>query len=264
MTKTRTQLGEFLRSRRERLRPEQVGLPDTPRRRTPGLRRQEVANLAGISAEWYVKLEQGRAVAPSPATLDALAQALCLTDAQHKHLRTLSRSDSDETWVREEVPHTLRRFVESLDGPAYVTGLRWDMLAWNVATAALFDDFVRLPVEDRNILLYMLTDPKSRALFGDQWADEARRMVALFRATHDRMLDNPDFVDLVARIRQGCPDFDAWWDQHDVAAAVSGTKYLLHPTLGRVGYGYATLQSNDDPRLKLVTYMPLQETGVIA
>lgn len=262
MTETLRQLGDFLRSRRERLRTAQVGLPDTPRRRTPGLRRQEVANLAGISAEWYVKLEQGRAVAPSSATIDALARALRLSDAEHTHLRALARGGSDTMWVREEVPQTFRMFVESLGYPAYVTGLRWDMIAWNDAATGLFADLDRLAVEDRNILLYMLTDSGGRTLFGDYWSDEARRMVALFRATYDRMPNDPAFVQLVARIRAGCPEFDNWWDQHHVAAAVSGDKYLLHPTLGRVGYGYATFQSNDDPRLKLVVYMPLQGDGM--
>lgn len=252
------QLGDFLRSRRERLRPADVGITDTRRRRTPGLRREEVAGLAGISSEWYVKLERGRAVAPSAATVDALARALRLTDAERSHLFTLARGGGGDAWSREHVPAPLRRLVDSLAVPAYVTGLRWDMLAWNAAAAALFGDLDALSVEERNILSFVLTDPRGRVLFGDNWADEARRMVALFRAAHDRHAGDPAFIRLVAALRAGCPEFDGWWNRHDIAAPVSGTKHLLHPALGRVGYDYSTFQANDDPRLKLVVYMPAE------
>ena len=250
------QLGDFLRARRERLRPAEVGLPETRRRRTPGLRREEVAHLAGISGDWYVKLEQGRGVMPSVATVDALARALRLTDAERSHLAALARGQDGEAWSCGEVPDALRRLVESLAVPAYVTGLRWDMLAWNTAAAALFGDLDALAVEDRNVLSFVLTDPRGRALFGDSWAEEARRMVALFRAAHDRYADDPAFARLVEHLRAGCPEFEGWWRAHDVGAPVSGTKVLMHSARGRVGYHYSTFQANDDPRLKLAVYMP--------
>ena len=132
------------------------------------------------------------------------------------------------------------------------------MLAWNAPAAALFGDLDALLAEDRNVLHFVLTDPRGRALFGDRWSDEARRMVALFRATHDRHATDLAFARLVARLSAGCPEFETWWNTHDVAAPVSGTKFLMHPTLGRVGYDYTTFQANDDPQLKLVVYMPLQ------
>jgi len=255
MAEAGEQFGDFLRSRRERLKSEQLDLSGSRRRRTPGLRREEVAGLAGISTEWYVKLEQGRAVAPSTTTVDALARALRLSEVEHGHLLMLARSSRRPAFVREEVPAPLRRLIESLDQPAYVTGLRWDVLAWNGAAAALFTDFDQLAVEDRNILLYVLTDPRGRALFGEHWTEEARRMIALFRATHDLWSDDPAFADHIARIRRGCAEFDAWWTEHDVGAAGSGTKILHHPSRGRLCFEYATLQSNDDPRLKLAVYM---------
>lgn len=256
MAEAGKQLGNFLRSRRERLKPEQLDLSGSRRRRTPGLRREEVAGLAGISAEWYVKLEQGRAVTASAATIDALARALRLSEVEHAHLHMLARSSKRSAFVQEEVPMPLRRFVENLDQPAYVTGLRWDVLAWNEAAAELFTDFDRLAAEDRNILLYVLTDPRGRTLFGGHWADEARRMVTSFRATYDLWSDDPAFADHIARIRRGCAEFDGWWTEHDVGAAVSGTKVLYHPILGRLRFAYTTFQANDDPRLKLVVYMP--------
>ena len=249
------QLGAFLRSRRERLTPEQLGLSDSRRRRTPGLRREEVASLAGISPEWYVKLEQGRSVTPSMATIDALSRALRLTEVEHAHLHILAHGRRRPAFVREVPPPPLRRLVESLPYPAYVTGLRWDVLAWNEAAATLLADFDAIAVEDRNILLYVLTDPRGRELFGEGWAAEARRMLALFRATHDIWAADPAFVDLIARLQAGCAEFDAWWTAHDVGAALSGTKILHLPAQGRLSVDYTTFQANDDPRLKLAVYL---------
>ena len=249
------QLGEFLRSRRERLQPEHLGLSDPRRRRTPGLRREEVASLAGISPEWYVKLEQGRSVAPSTATIDALSRALRLNEVERAHLAMLALGKRRPAYVRETVPDSLRRLVQSLPNPAYITGLRWDVLAWNEAAATLLIDFSGIEIEDRNILLYVLTDPTARVLLGGNWGDEARRMVALFRATHDLWAADPAFVDLVARLRAGCEEFDAWWAAHDVGAATSGTKTFYHSTQDPLHFDYATFQANDDPRLKLAVYL---------
>ena len=259
MTDVSEQLSAFLRSRRERLRPEDVSLPETRRRRTPGLRREEVASLAGISAEWYVKLEQGRAVAPSATTVDALARALRLTDAERWHLAALARGDGGGHWSHEVVPDTVRCLVESLAMPAYVTGLRWDMLVWNAPATELLGDLEALPIEDRNILSFVLTDARGRVLFGEGWADEARRMVALFRPVYDRHSDDPAFARLVEHLRAGCQECEGWRTTHDVDTPVSGTKRLLHPVLGQVDYRYSTFQANDDPRLKLVVYMPAHD-----
>ena len=249
-------LGAFLRSRRERLSPGEVGLPNGHRRRTPGLRREEVAQLAGISAEWLVKLEQGRATAPSAATLAALARALRLGEVETAHLQRLARGGGPAAFRREAVPEPLRRLVESLPHPAYVTGLRWDVLAWNGAAAELLAAFDQLAAEDRNILLLVLTDPRGRALFREAWAGEARRMVALFRMTHDLWAHDQAFADLLGRLSQGCPEFDAWWAAHDVGEPGSGTKLLHHPTRGPLHFAYTTLQANDDPRLRLTVYGP--------
>ncbi len=256
MAEVGKQLGDFLRSRRERLRPELLGLQVTRRRRTPGLRREEVANAAGISGEWYVKLEQGRAVTPSFATIDALAKALFLDDVDRAHLRGLARPSHRAAFVRETVPDPVKRLVNSLKHPAYVTGQRWDVLAWNEAVSSSLADFAALAIEDRNILLYVLTDPRAQDLFGQQLEMEAERMVALFRSTHDLWADDPAFIELISRLRVGCVRFDAWWSTHDVGSPVSGTKTLHHPTRGKLHYEYVTFQANDDPRLKLAAYIP--------
>ncbi len=254
MTTTNAALGHFLRTRRERLHPAAFGLP-AGRRRTPGLRRDEVAAAAGISAEWYVKLEQGRAVAPSSTTVDALARALRLDRAERAHLRHLARGHDRAPFAREDVPDTIRHLLEGLPHPAYVTGLRWDVLAWNAAAAELLCDFAAVPEAERNILLFMFTDPRARALFGPAWAEEAQRMLALFRATHDLWAGDPAFADLVGRLRTGSADFAGWWCHHDVRAPTAGEK-ALHVGGAIRRYAYATFQANDDPALKLALYTP--------
>jgi transcriptional regulator with XRE-family HTH domain len=256
MTDTRhEQLGDFLRSRRARLAPADVGIRDARRRRTPGLRREEVATRAGIGVDWYVRLEQGRSVSPSVTTVDALARALKLDTAEHAHLRALVRRADHRAFAIETVPATLRRVVEGLDQPAYVTGRRWDILAWNAAADALFG-FAAMPAADRNVLIAMFTLPQSRIVFGDGWADEARRMLAQFRSTHDLWAGDPAFAALVARLHDASAEFADWWAAHDIRATASGEKTLFPPA-GRRRYEFATFQANDDPALKLAIYAPL-------
>jgi len=252
----RRELGDFLRARRGRLSPESVGLAGHRRRRTPGLRREEVAELAGIGVDWYIRLEQGRPVTPSVSTVDALARALRLTEMEHQHLRALAGGGGRKAFQVESAPAGLLRLLESLTQPAYITGRRRDLLAWNAAATDIFG-FDELAEGDRNILVSMLTNPRSRALFGPGWADEAERMIARFRATHDLWANDPAFVALLRRLRDGCPEFDAWWERHDVSRPVSGRKTLHHPTKGVIAFEHASFQANDDPSLKLVIYTPV-------
>jgi transcriptional regulator with XRE-family HTH domain len=212
-----------------------------------------VAELAGIGVDWYIRLEQGRSVSPSATTIDALARALRLSKAEHAHLRALARDGDRRPFAPEVVPPAIRRTVESLNQPAYVTGRRWDVLAWNAAAEDIFA-FGRLPEGERNTLIFVLTNPKTRLLFGDGWAEEARRIVAQFRRTHDLWAGDPAFLDLLARLRGGCPEFDAWWGTHDIGSSVAGRKVLNHPKRGRLVFEYATFQANDDPGLKLIIY----------
>lgn len=255
-TSSRSEFGDFLRSRREKLSPDDVGLKSGRRRRTPGLRREEVAELAGIGVDWYVRLEQGRTVSPSDATLDALATALRLGRVEAAHLRALARNSGHREFAPETVPPAVEHIVARLHLPAYVTGRRWDLLTWNAAAADLFR-FDRLAVSDRNILSFMFIETDSRRLFGRTWADEARRMVALFRATHDLHAGDPAFVELVERLRTHSSEFAKWWDAHDIRGGTSGQKVLLHPDGGSQRYEYATFQANDDPALKLAIYTPI-------
>jgi transcriptional regulator with XRE-family HTH domain len=233
-----------------------VGLPGGRRRRTAGLRREEVAELAGIGVDWYIRLEQGRSVSPSATTVDALARALRLSKAEQGHLKALTRNGERRAFERETVPAQILRLVESLNQPAYITGRRWDILAWNAVADGIFG-FSRLAEADRNIMICMLTNPATRRLFGTSWEDEARRMVAEFRATHDLWAGDPAFRELLQRLQHGSPEFVRWWEAHDVRQLRAGQKLLRHPKRGSLRLEYATFQANDNPALKLVIYTPL-------
>ncbi|MDE2357652.1 MAG: helix-turn-helix domain-containing protein [Alphaproteobacteria bacterium] len=256
----RRELGDFLRARRGRLSPETVGLARHRRRRTPGLRREEVAELAGIGVDWYIRLEQGRPVTPSAGTVDALARALHLSEAEHQHLRALTGGGGPRAFRTEVAPPALLRLIESLTQPAYIVGRRRDLLAWNAEAAEVLG-FDLLEPEERNILLAMLVHPHSRALFGVGWEAEARRMVEQFRATHDLWASDPAFVDLLARLRAGCPEFETWWEPHEVRAPTAGLKRLHHPRRGELVFEHTSFQASDDPNLKLVIYTPVTDAS---
>jgi PAS domain-containing protein len=184
------------------------------------------------------------------------SRALRLTEPEHQHLRALAGGGGHRPFQPEVAPPTLLRLLESLTQPAYVTGRRRDLVAWNAAADDIFG-FEALAEDERNILVSMLTIPRSRDLFGPGWAAEAQRMVAQFRATHDLWAGDPAFVALLKRLRDGCPEFDAWWERHDVRRPVSGVKTLRHPTRGVIAFEHASFQANDDPGLKLVIYTPV-------
>ena len=246
------ELADFLKSRRQRMTPTE-NLAAHRRRRVSGLRREEVAQRADISVEWYIKLEQGRAVLPSESTLLALAKALELTDVEQRHLRRLVSREDRLPHIIERVPVTLVQVIENLSGPAYITGKRWDILAWNGAAVRLFG-FDVLPEGQRNILLFVIASPAAKELFGTTWEVEAKRMVSLFRAEYDVWAGDPSFEDLIAQCRAACPQFEDWWTSHDIGAPVSGTKHLHHPLEGHHRYAYSTFYSTDDPALKLALY----------
>lgn len=252
----RVEFGDFLRSRREKLSPKTVGLPVGQRRRTAGLRREEVAQLAGIGVDWYIRLEQGRTVSPSVTTVDALARALRLSKTEHAHLKDLARDGTRGAFTREVVPPAILRLVESLPHPAYITGRRWDVLAWNEAAEEIFA-FGRLPEEDRNTLLLMMTNKSTRKSYGTGWTDVAKRMVAMFRASHDVWAGDPAFAELLTRLREGSPEFVKWWGAHEVHRTLSGRKTMTHPTKGVLHFEHTSFQANDDPALKLVIYTPV-------
>ncbi len=250
------ELADLLRSRRERLQPADVGLPAGTRRRTRGLRREEVAQLASISTTYYTFLEQGRDVHPSRQVLDALARALRLSPAERAHLHELAHGQqaTDSPGTVETLAPAVAALVDRLDPhPTYVTGRRFDVLAANKAARALWTDWPALPSQERNMLWWTFTTSAARTILV-QWEAEASALLARFRAAADRHPDEPEFANLIQRLQAASAEARAWWPRHDVVALSSGIKRLHHPLLGDLDLQHVVLQLTDDPEQKLVTF----------
>jgi transcriptional regulator with XRE-family HTH domain len=258
------ELGRLLRSRRERLRPEDVGLPPgTRHRRTQGLRREEVALLANLSTTYYTFLEQGRQLRPSGQVLDALAQALRLSGTERALLYQLAHGTvpAQPEVGAETLAPAVAALVDRMDPyPTYVTGRRWDILAANRAARALFVDWSAKPPEDRNILWFMFTDPRARLVYLD-WAREASAQLGRFRAAAARRADDPDFVAFTERLHRASPEAKQWWVRQEVQPLSSGRKRLRHERLGELTFEHVVLQVADAPEQKLVTFSPLDSGG---
>ncbi len=228
------ELGDFLRTRRERLRPEDVGLPSGPRRRTPGLRREEVAVLAHISTEYYVRLEQGRAPRPSGEVLAGIATALRLTDAEADHLHLLAGTAPSRSGLhRRDVRPSILAMIERLPlTAAFVTSATLEVLAWNDLAAALMEDFAELAPKDRNLARRAFLMPGT-TLYGVSDAAEFRlHAVMHLRSTAARYPSDPAVTSLVDELCAGSPEFDRLWERHDVQAPQMLTKTFHHSTVG--------------------------------
>jgi transcriptional regulator with XRE-family HTH domain len=259
----RAELADFLRRRRADIKPQDVGLPAGGRRRTPGLRREEVAQLAGVGATWYTWLEQGRDVRASLEVLEALARALQMTPAERGHLLLLGRGEEPPASAppTESVSPGLRRLIETL-GPAiaYVLGRRWDVLAWNQAARAVICDFEAIDPPSRNHLWLMFTDPTRRELMPD-WEASSRNAVAKFRTDHARHLGDPSFEELVSSLRATSRDFCRAWKRHEVGFSSGGRKELRHPEAGALSFEHAAFHPTDEPEQRLILYTPIPGTG---
>jgi transcriptional regulator with XRE-family HTH domain len=256
----RSELADFLRTRRASLQPEDVGLPAGGRRRTPGLRREEVAHLAGVGTTWYTWLEQGRDVRASLDVLEALARALRLTPAERGHLVLLGRGEQGPACPppAERVSPTLKRLVENLGpSPAYIIGRRWDYLAWNQAWRAVFGWDPGRDPSTRNHVWLTFMDPSRRELMPD-WERGARRIVAKFRADSARHISDPAFERLISSLRAASPEFRKWWERHEVATGGEGRKELLHPVEGKLVFEHAVFRHEASDQ-RLVLYSPLSE-----
>ena len=257
----RAELADFLRTRRASLQPGDVGLPDGGRRRTAGLRREEVAGLAGVGVTWYTWLEQGRDVRASLEVLEAISRALRLTSAERTHLILLGRGEEPPPGrtPAERVAPTLKRMLESLDpNPAFILGQRWDYLAWNRAASAVFGDFEAIPRSARNHVWLTFMDPSRRELFPD-WERGMRLMVARFRADSARHLGDPSFEELIHALRQSSSEFCREWTRHNVARSGAGRKEIQHPVVGTLVFEHATFNPMDAPEQRLGLYMMLPD-----
>jgi transcriptional regulator with XRE-family HTH domain len=253
------ELGAFLRNRRERLRPQDVGLPSGPRRRTPGLRREEVAVLAHISTEYYVRLEQGRAPRPSGEVLASIAGALRLTAAESDHLHVLAGTAPNRAGLhRRDVRPSILALLERLpQTAAFVMSAAYEVLAWNDLAAALMEDFAALAPEDRNLARKAFLGPArpDAALYGiSDVAGFRHHVVMELRSTLARYPSDPAVTGLVGELRDGSPEFARLWERHDVQAAPTLTKTFRHPAVGEITLDCDSLTLTDrDQRLVLYT-----------
>lgn len=265
----RDELAAFLRARRESVRPEQVGLPSGRGRRTPGLRREEVALLAGVSVTWYTWLEQGRRINASADVLRAIGRALRLDEAGQGHLQALARPAETPVAAPSEAPSALIRLIDALDpAPAYVLGPRWEFLAWNAAEARLYPPIEQLEGVERNLLWVLFADPATRDLIVD-WDLHARQALAEFRAgtatlggaaagaSVNSVRTDPELAELVERLSTVSDEFAAWWAEHDVAAFETRLRRFRHPAAGELTFEYQLVVPAEWPGLRVVAQLPL-------
>jgi hypothetical protein len=254
----RRELAGFLRSRRERIRPERVGLPPSRRRRTPGLRREEVAQLAGVGVTWYTWLEQARDINASPQVLDAIARTLQFDAHEYAHLFTLAGLPTGTTIADDfdALCPTARRLIDQLEPyPAAVLNSRWDLLAYNRAFGSFFQDLDEVPIDDRNCLWLSFTNASWRATMVD-WDESVARMVAEYRAAMADHLDDPAWTSFVERLRQVSPEFKDVWERHDVHALESRTKRAVHPQLGLLTFDYTNLWLDQRRGIRIGAFTP--------
>ena len=261
-----TELGRFLRARREGVRPADVGLlPGTGSRRTPGLRREELATLAGVSIDYYTRLERGRETRPSPAVVDALARALLLDAEEHEYLRSLAaqaarRSPDVPRPPARSVRRTVSMLLETLrPNPAYVLSRTYDVLAANPGGTCLHPGLAQWPARQRNTIRYTFLHPAARDLWPD-WEQKARGCVAQLRAVAGADPDAPDLAALVGELLVKSPDFGRLWGRYEVRRAGDGEKVFRHPAVGTITLAHEILDLNRADGQRLVVYMAPQGT----
>jgi transcriptional regulator with XRE-family HTH domain len=254
----RAELAAFLRNRRERISPQDAGLPPGPRRRTAGLRREEVAQLSGVGVTWYTWLEQGRPINASTQVLDAVARTLRLDQAELEHLYRLADVPEPIT-APEAAPPLGPEIQEILDGltalPACVLNERFDLLAWNVLFAALFPTVVGAAPGERNTLWLSFTHPACCHPYLSR-ADDLGMLVAQLRAAYGRHIGEPAWTGFVRRLRAASPEFSRLWAQHEVAGPVSYRKVFRHPAHGRMVMTTNSLAVLAAPGHRMVAYTP--------
>ncbi|QSB14236.1 helix-turn-helix domain-containing protein [Natronosporangium hydrolyticum] len=256
-----TELGDYLRSCRAKVSAEAAGIPSSGHRRVPGLRREELAMLAGVSADYIVRLEQGRAKSASPEILRALAQALdlrpdeeeyllrCATDATGASSRAASKPPAEQ-----RVSPAIRVLLDSLTGvPALVLGRRMDIIGWNALGAALFTDFGALAPQHRNQIRLVFLDERVRSLYRD-WEKVARECVAYLRMDAGRYPEDPALAQLIGELSMKDEDFRRWWSAHSVRALRTGRKEFLHPTAGELSLDFQVLDVRGSADQTLLIY----------
>ena len=252
-------LSTFLKNRRRRLDPSAFGF--SGRRRTPGLRREEVAQRANISTTWYTWLEQGRGGPPSPRVLQSLSEALMLTEAEREHLFLVGIGQPPKALPssHEGVTPRLQRLLDTMVFvPAIVVTPLWDIVSWNNAARVALADYEKLSLEERNVLRRMFLDPATRAAQED-WEGVAHFLVATFRAETARAGENERAMALVAELCEKSTEFAAIWSNHDVRSIGDGVKRIRHPLVGPIAFEFSSFSVDGRPDLKLLAYNPAED-----
>lgn len=259
MPMTMQSLGDFLRTRRLRLDPTAFGFIGG-RRRTPGLRREEVAQLAHISPTWYTWLEQGRGGAPSREVLNRIASGLRLTGPEREHLFILAFGHPPETHftLSTDITPRLQRVLEAFGVPALVKTVTWDVIAWNRAAACVLTDYGQLPYSQRNVLRRLFLDPQVREMQAD-WQTVARLVVNAFRADVARAGESAETASLIGELCSRSSEFDALWRSNDVASHGEGIKRIYHPQVGAIDLEFSTFMVEGRPDLAMLIFNPAND-----
>ncbi|WP_329121728.1 helix-turn-helix transcriptional regulator [Streptomyces sp. NBC_01465] len=248
-------LGDFLRSRRARIQPDDVGLPAHGRRRVPGLRREEVAQLAGVSVDYYIRLEQGRGPSVSDAVLDAIARVLRLDETERGYLREVARPRRGSAPVRQRVRPGLQLLLDTIDkAPAFIFGRRLDVLAWNALGDAM-SGYTRMEPAERNVLRQVFLSVEGREMYPD-WEAVAAETVAYLRLDAGRHPDDKQLAALVGELSLKSEEFRRLWADHLVKEKTYGVKRVQHPLVGELSLPYESLTVHGDPDQVLVVYTP--------
>lgn len=256
------ELADFLKTRRTKILPSQVGLSSATRRRTPGLRREEVAQLAGIGITWYTWLEQGRAIHVSTQIIESLSRVLLLDKQERIHLYLLANQPlpADIPGYQGTVSPILQHVLDSLIFcPSLVTDQRWNVIAWNEAACLIFGDFSEMNVRERNIVWAMFTDNKYKQLFVD-WNLHAKGLLGRFRSTCGQYIEDSWLAQFIDDLKIQSTEFNLWWPLHEIQSNSEKYKQLNHPIAGILDFEVSNFDVSDKSGLKLIVHTPLSGT----
>ena len=256
------ELADFLKTRRAKILPSQVGLSTGIRRRTPGLRREEVAQLAGIGLTWYTWLEQGRPIQVSTQVIESLSKVLLLDKQERIHLYRLANQPLavDIPGYQGTVSPTLQHVLDSLIlCPSLVTDQRWNVIAWNKAACLLFGDFSEMNVRERNIVWAVFTDDKYKQLLVD-WDRHAKGLLGRFRSTCGQYIEDSWLAQFIDDLKMQSTEFNLWWSLHEIQSNGEKHKQLNHPVAGILDFEISNFDVSDNSGLKMIVHVPLAET----
>lgn len=259
--RNRIELANFLKLKRSKIVPSQVGLPEGFRRRTPGLRREEVAYLADIGLTWYTWLEQGRAIKVSVEILNKLSDVFLLSQEERKYLFALAHQSipNELLTVQINIDESVQNFIDSLIlSPTYIIDQKWNILAWNNAACLLFGDFGQKRVEERNAVWLMFMDDFYKNLFTN-WEKHAEDLVARFRGTYSRYADDKQLLEFIKKMCKESEKFNFWWSQHEIQSIDTVNKNFLHPVAGSLEFECVVFDVTSNANLKIFVHTASME-----